>query len=170
MVTLLSVVVKAQFGILSLAELALVSCFLVNLHQHCSMAVNRHFEAQLAEELHVNRQGHEPFLTTYNMGGAHEVIVNYMGEVICRDTVCLENDGILIVSGHGYFAANSIHDFEVACVSVGFKSYYIRLAGADIRLNLFIGEITVLFCVFAVDTGGFLGGFLLSSDICYFLL
>ena len=65
--TLLLIVSKSKFRILSLGKLSLSARFLIYFHKSSSMTVYRLLPAESIEELNVHRQRRYPLLTTYNV-------------------------------------------------------------------------------------------------------
>ena len=105
---------------IALREL-LLRAVLVELHQLRDVEILRHLEAKLAEELDVLGEGGEPFLAADNVGGAHQMIVNGVCEMVGRDSVRLEENEVLVVFG----------DLKLASDEVGEGGLLVRIAVAD---------------------------------------
>ena len=77
------------------------------------------------------------------MSGAHEVVINHMGEVICRNSRLLYDYYVLEIIRHGKLTSNGINDSmprSVLCgevrSSAGFESDYKRVSVFDAAFYL----------------------------------
>ena len=111
---LCKVEVQSKLRVLALGELALAAA--VHLHKLCGVNILRHFPAKGREKLNVHRPCGKPFLAANHMGGTHKVVVHHMGEVIGGYAVGLEQNNVLIVFRHIYFAL-----YKVVKVNIFFR-------------------------------------------------
>ena len=81
MIAELFVVVKRKLRVFALGKFALAAVF-IHLHQHGSVAVDRQGKAELLEQFHMNGQGGKPLFAPHDMGGAHQMVVHSVREVI----------------------------------------------------------------------------------------
>ena len=65
------------------------------------MGVAGHGEAQQLEHLHVEGDGGDPLVRADHIGGAHQVVVHHMGEMVGGQAVPLDNDGVQDILLHG---------------------------------------------------------------------
>ena len=93
--TLLVIIGQCQLRVLSLGQLALGTA--IHFHQLRGMHILRTLPAHDIKQLQMYRQGCQPLLTTYHMGGMHQMVINNVGKMIGRNAIRLEQDNILIV-------------------------------------------------------------------------
>ena len=70
-------------------------------------------EAQCLEQLNVERQTGQPFVTPHHMGGAHQMVVYCMGEMIGGDAVGFQQHLVDVIFGDGEFAFHQVVEFEL---------------------------------------------------------
>ena len=136
-IALLGVESQRQLGVLALGQLALAAGFRVDLHELRGVRVLRRLPAHRAEQLKVYRQGREPFLAADNDGRAHQVVIDYVREVVGRDTVRLQDNNVLIVLGDFHLA---LYEVLVANLmldaALGTEADDIRRALGKLRLDV----------------------------------
>ena len=91
-----------------------------------------------------------------------------MGEVVCGDTVALEENEVHVVSGHFQLSADSVlNSYGLACLLTS-ETEHPLLALGDICLYLVYRKVTAL-CILTVNSGIFLVSGLLLADNLYLL-
>ena len=113
-------------------------------------------EAQCLEQLNVEGEAGQPFVTPHHMGGAHQMVVYCMGEMIGGDAVGFQQHLVDVIFGDGEFAFHQVVEFELTGhVTGGAEPQYPGLPGGELRLNVFHGAVTPD-GVGTVVAGGFL--------------
>ena len=95
-------------------------------------------------------QGRQPLLAADDVGGAHEVIVDDVGEVVGRDAVRLEQHDVLVVFRQLDVALDKVAvNKALVRVARASEAQDVGLAGLDVFLNLLECEVAAL-CPLAV--------------------
>ena len=124
------------------------------------MDVLGQLEAQRLKQLNVEGQAGQPFVAPDDVGGAHEVIVHGVGEVVGGNAIGFKEHVIDVVLRDGQLTLYQIVEFELAVnAALGTEPQDPRISGGQLCLNILHGTVTPD-GVFAVVAGGLLVRFL----------
>ena len=117
-------------------------------------------EAQRLKQLNVEGQAGQPFVAPDDVGGAHEVVVHGVGEVVGGNAIGFKEHVIDVVLRDGQLALYQIVEFELAVnAALGTEPQHPGISGGQLCLNILHGTVTPD-GVFAVVAGGLLVRFL----------
>ena len=105
------VVGQSQLGVFPLGELPLGVA--VHFHQRSNVDILGQLEAQGLEQLDVEGQAGQPLVAPDYMGGAHQVVVHGVGEVIGGNAVGFQQHMVHIVFRNGQLALYQVVEFEL---------------------------------------------------------
>ena len=147
-----------RFGVFALGQLTLAGAILF--HDGADMHILGRLKAQHTEQLQMDRHRRDPFVPADNMGGAHQMIVHRVGEVIGGDAVGFQQHNVLIVFRHLDGAFDHIIKFDAARFVAGRpQPYNIRLSLVHASHRL-VGRQIAADRVGTVIPGALLGGLL----------
>ena len=127
---------------ITLRKLLLVAVF-IKAHNLCDVHILGSLEAKVREELNVLCKAREPFLATDNVSSAHKVVVYCVSEVICGDSVGLEEYEVLVVFGNFKVALYKVCKLELLFgVAVCKNTKHEGVTCLDVFFNLFDCELT----------------------------
>ncbi len=63
-------------------------------HYHRKVAVDRRFPAECLIEKDMKRSGRNPLLCTHDMCDAHHMVVDYVGKMVCGESIALEKNRV----------------------------------------------------------------------------
>ena len=118
-------------------------------------------EAQRLEQLNVEGQAGQPFVAPDDMGGAHEVIVHGMGEVVGGNAIGFKEHVIDVVLRDGQLALYEVVEFELPVnAALGTEPQDPGISGGQLCLNVLHGAVAPD-GILAIVAGGLLVRFLL---------
>ena len=97
---------------ITLGQLFLAAVF-VELENLRGMEILRHFESEIAEQLDVLGKAREPVLSADNVSRFHEVVVDCMGKVVCRNAVGFEKHEVLVVFRNFKVSFDKVGEFRL---------------------------------------------------------
>ena len=125
------------------------------------MDVFRQLEAQGLEQLDVEGQGGQPLIAPDYMGGAHQVVIHGVGEVIGGNAVGFQQHVVHVVLRNGQLALYQVVKFELVLNGARrAEAEHPGIAGGQLGLD-FLHAPVPPDGVRAIVAGGFLVGLLL---------
>ena len=93
------------------------------------MDIFRRLESEQAEKLDVDGEGSYPFISPHDVCRAHKMVVNRVGEMVCRYAIGFQKNNVLYVFRHFNLALYEVTDsYFFVFITVGTQTQHKRRA------------------------------------------
>ena len=134
--------IERQLRVLAFGELAFIA--VVQLHKLRRMDIFRHPPSHRCKKLNMDGQRGEPFLAAHHMRRAHEMVVDDMRKMVCRNAVRFEQHDILVVFRQLHRPLHKIRELDAPRgIALAAKTQHKRLARRELPADLIKRHIAV---------------------------